>query len=49
MEKYIVTMKHDAGVIRILTSAQDADTAVKMVADAEYAPLSAVVNVEQVE
>ena len=46
-KQYIVTLKHDAGVISILTASTSAEIAVKLVTDAEYAPMSAVISVEE--
>ena len=43
---YAVTLRHDGGVVVILTAAQSADDARDMVVLAEGAPLSAVLAVE---
>jgi len=47
MKEYIITLRHDAGQIRILTTASSQEQAVKQVCDYEFAPLSAVISVEQ--
>ena len=46
MKEYIITLRHDAGQIRILTTASSQEQAVKQVCDYEFAPLSAVISVE---
>ena len=49
MKRYVVTMKHDDGVVRIHTAASSADAAVWIVLKAELAPPSAVQSVKEEE
>lgn len=44
MSTFIVTMRHDAGTVRVLVAASSADDAARIVCAAEGAPLSAVVR-----
>jgi len=45
MNQYVVTMKHDRGIIRIAVSASSADAAATKVCSFELAPRSAVLSV----
>lgn len=46
MKEYIITLRHDHGRIRIMTTASSQEQAVKQVCDCEFAPRSAVIDVE---
>lgn len=46
LNRYRVTMSHDAGTVRIITTASSPEAAAAIVCKAELAPPSAVVNVE---
>lgn len=47
MKEFKITLRHDAGVISIITTASSQEQAVKQVCDYEFAPLSAVISVKQ--
>ncbi len=47
MKEFKITLRHDSGVISIITTASSQEQAVKQVCDYEFAPLSAVISVEQ--
>jgi hypothetical protein len=46
--RYVVTMQHDNGVVRIETVARDADTARALVIRAEGAPERACLGVKEI-
>jgi hypothetical protein len=46
-ERYRVTMRHDAGTVRIVTAASSPEAACKLVCEAEGAPLRSAVKVER--
>jgi hypothetical protein len=45
--RYIVTMRHDKGLVSIETVARNAEVAIDLVCKAEHAPRSAVVSVTE--
>lgn len=48
MNSYVVTLRHDAGVIGIRTAASNAEDAVALVCRVEGAPFRAVISVSEV-
>jgi hypothetical protein len=46
MKQFRITLKHDGGTIRIITTASSATQAIKQVISSEYRPLKAVKKVE---
>lgn len=49
IKQWVVTLKHDAGTVRIQTAAPTAASAETQVLLAEHAPASAVISVEELE
>lgn len=49
IKKYVVTLKHDKGKVKINTTASSKEQAIKQVCNSEKAPESAVVKVEEYE
>ena len=45
---YVLTLKHDAGFVRIRTVARNKGTAISMVMQAERCPRTAIVKTERV-
>lgn len=46
--RYRLTLKHDGGTVRITTTAQSEEAAIRQVMGAELCPRSAIKKVEQV-
>lgn len=49
IKKYIITLKHDSGKIKIATTATTAKKAIETVCKFENAPINAVCNVEEIK
>lgn len=49
MSRYRITLKHDSGIIRIVTTAGRLSQAIRQVLKFERAPFRAVVGVETIE
>jgi TusA-related sulfurtransferase len=49
LKQYIVKIKHDNGVVSIRTGASSEEAAKKQVTNAEGAPMSAIISVEEVK
>lgn len=44
--EYVITLKHDKGIVKIKTVSHSIQSAINLVLSAEYAPLEAVRNVK---
>lgn len=48
MKRYAITLRHDAGTVRVIVNASDEPTACQIACDIEKAPRSAVLRVDRV-